>query len=330
MRRSRLRPALLAAATLAAGCGSGAPPATTPPVEDHVHGAVPGARPGEILLGTHYGLRISEDGGRTWPATGDLAHAQIRLLTATGAGFVAVTATDGGASQTLFSTDGRRWQPATGMPAGHLVSVLVAGAAPESVWAEVTDTGIVGSDDGGRSWHAVLPTPLTVNDLAAGVDGPDLLAYASSAGIFLARGDQLVPVFDAPVLDGDVQGVQRWATCPRCLVATLPGAVATSADGGRRWSSHPTRLPFTAVQSWVGGGTSLLGLVPAPASADHGVYLSTDGAVTWTRVLDAPLVDHLLLPTAGGAPLLAFRWGVAVYRSTDAGRTWTAEGPLRG
>jgi hypothetical protein len=328
VRRPRLRPALLAT-IMAAGCGGGAT-ATAPPVEDHVHAAVPGARPGEILLGTHYGLRISEDGGRTWPASGDLAHAQIRLLTATGAGFVAVTATDGGAAQTLFSTDGRRWQPATGMPAGHPVSVLVGGSTPGSVWAEVTDAGIAGSDDGGRTWHAVLPTPLTINDLAAGVDGPDLLAYASHAGIFLARGAELVPIFDAPVLEGDVQGVERWAACPRCVVATLPGAVATSADGGRHWSSHPTTLPFTAVESWAGGGTALLGLVPAPASAGHGVYLSTDGAVTWTRVLEAPLVDHLLLPTDAGAPLLAFRWGIAAYRSTDAGRTWAAEGRLHG
>jgi hypothetical protein len=318
----------VAAALLAAGCGGAT--ATPPPVQDHVHAAVPGARPGEILLGTHYGLRISEDGGRTWPAAGDLAHAQIRLLTATGGGFVAVTGTDGGAAQTLFSADGRRWQPATGMPSGRPVAALVAGAAPGTAWAEVTGTGVVGSDDGGRSWHAVLPTPLTINDLAAGVDGPDLLAYASSAGVFLARGAQLVPVFDAAVLDGDVQTVQRWAACPRCLVASLPGAVATSADGGRHWSSHPTRLPFTAVQSWAGGGPALLGLVPAPATADHGVYLSTDAAATWTRVVDAPLVDRLLLPTAADAPLLAFRWGIAVYRSTDAGRTWTAEGPLHG
>ncbi len=328
MRPPRPRAALVAAVLMAAGCG-GAP--TTPaPVQDHVHAAIPGVRPGEILLGTHYGLRISEDGGRTWPAAGDLAHAQIRLLTATGGGFIAVTGTDSGGSQTLVSADGRRWQPATGMPSGHPVAALVTGAAPGTVWAEVTDTGVVGSDDGGRSWHAVLPTPLTINDLAAGVDGPDLLAYASSAGVFLARGAQLVPVFDAAVLEGDVQTVERWAACSRCLVATLPGAVATSADGGRHWSSHPTALPFTAVQSWTGGGTALLGLVPAPAAAGHGVYLSTDGAATWTRVVDAPLVDRLLLPTAADAPLLAFRWGIAVYRSTDAGRTWTAEGPLHG
>jgi hypothetical protein len=47
-------------------------------------------------------------------------------------------------------------------------------------------------------------------------------------------------------------------------------------------------------------------------------------------VVDAPLVDHLLLPDAAGTPLLAFRWGITVYRSSDAGRSWTAEGPLHG
>ena len=131
-------------------------------------------------------------------------------------------------------------------------------------------------------------------------------------------------------IEGDAQTVHRWSACPRCLVATLSGAVATSADGGRHWATHATRLPFTDVLSWGGGGGALLGVAPSPASPDHGLYLSTDGAATWTRVIDAPLVDHLLLPDATGAPLLAFRWGISVYRSVDAGRTWTAEGPLRG
>jgi photosystem II stability/assembly factor-like uncharacterized protein len=319
-----------AAALMVAGCGGGGDTPTAAPVQDHVHAAVAGHAPGEILLGTHYGLRISPDGGRTWPATGDLAHSQMRLLVAAGTGFVAVTARGDGSSQVLHSDDGRRWQPASGIPAGRLVSTLIPGSAPGSVWGEVTEVGIFGSEDGGRSWTAVLPTPLTINDMAASVDGPDLLAYASSAGLFLARGSQLVPLFDAPVLEGDVQSVQRWSSCPRCLVATLAGAVATSTDGGHHWSSHPSRLPFTTVQSWPGGGAALLGLAPAPASPDHGVYLSNDSAATWTRVVDAPLVDHLLLPDAAGTPLLAFRWGIAVYRSSDAGRTWTAEGSLHG
>ena len=140
----------------------------------------------------------------------------------------------------------------------------------------------------------------------------------------------LAPDGDAPWLEGDAQTVHRWSACPRCLVATLSGAVATSADGGRHWATHATRLPFTDVLSWGGGGGALLGVAPSPASPDHGLYLSTDGAATWTRVIGAPLVDHLLLPDATGAPLLAFRWGISVYRSVDAGRTWTAEGPLRG
>lgn len=325
--RTSVGPIAAAAGLLLAGCGGGAP--SPPPVQDHVHSAITGHAPGEILLGTHYGLRISTDGGRTWPAAGDLGHAQIRLLAAAGDGYVAVTAADDGSSKTMVSADGRRWSGVSGIPAGRPVSTLVAGTSPGSVWAEVADVGILLSDDGGHSWHAVLPTPLTINDIAPGVDGPDMLAYASSQGVFLNRGRGLVPLFDSAVLDGDVQTVERWSACPRCLVASLSGAVATSTDGGRHWKTHPTTLPFTGVLSWAGGGAALLAVAPAPASAAHGLYLSTDGAATWTRVIDAPLVDHLLLPDAPGVPLLAFRWGITVYRSTDAGRSWTDEGPLR-
>jgi photosystem II stability/assembly factor-like uncharacterized protein len=327
--RARLSTIAAAAALLIAGCGGGGAPAA-PPVQDHVHSAVPGHAPGEILLGTHYGLRISTDGGRTWPLAGDLGHSQIRLLVATQGGDVAVIGAADGSSTTRVSADGRRWSAVSGMPSGRPVSTLVPGAAPGSVWAEVTDTGIVASDDGGHSWHAVLPTPLTINDIAPGVDGPDVLAYASSAGVFLARGPQLTPLGDAPWLDGDVQSVHRWAACPRCVVASLEGAVATSMDGGRHWTSHPTTVPFTDVLSWAGGGATLLGVAPAPASPAHGLYLSTDAGATWTRVIDAPLVDHLYLPETPGAPLLAFRWGITVYRSTDGGRSWSDEGPLRG
>jgi hypothetical protein len=270
------RRAVAAAITVVTMGGCGAATTVPTPVQDHVHAAVPGAGPGEILLGTHYGLRISDDGGRTWPRAGDLARAQLRLLVATGTGFVAVTARD----------DGATWQP-------------------------------------------VLPTPLTINDLAAGVGGPEGFAYASSAGLLLARGPQLTPLFDAPVLSGDVLSVRRWYACPACLVVATDGAVATSADGGLHWTQRPTAIPFATVESWSAGGSTLLGLAPAPASPRHGLYRSTDGGTTWTRVIDAPLVDHLLLDTPPGAPLLAFRWGISVYRSGDGGATWMAAGPLR-
>jgi photosystem II stability/assembly factor-like uncharacterized protein len=323
--RRRVGPAIAGAMAAVAACGGASP--ASPPVQDHVHAAVPGPRPGEILLATHDGLRISDDAGRTWPAAGDLAHAQMRLLLATGTGFVAVTARDDGSSEVLHSREGRHWSPSTGVLPGHPVAVLSAGAAPAQAWMEVTGAGILGSDDGGASWRPVLPTPLTINDIAAGVGDPQRLLYASSTGLFVARGPDLTPLFDAPVLDGDVLTVRRWHACAACLVAVTGGAVATSADGGLAWTEHPTTIPFTDVESWSGGGGALLGLVPAPGSPQHGVYRSADGGASWTRVLDAPLVDRLLL--RDGAALLAFRWGISVYSSDDGGVTWTAAGPLR-
>jgi hypothetical protein len=323
------RRAVAAAITVVTMGGCGAATTVPTPVQDHVHAAVPGAGPGEILLGTHYGLRISDDGGRTWPRAGDLARAQLRLLVATGTGFVAVTARDDGSTAVLHSTDGRRWRPSTGIPGGDPVAALVPGATPRTAWMEVTGAGIFGSADDGATWQPVLPTPLTINDLAAGVGGPEGFAYASSAGLLLARGPQLTPLFDAPVLSGDVLSVRRWYACPACLVVATDGAVATSADGGLHWTQRPTAIPFATVESWSAGGSTLLGLAPAPASPRHGLYRSTDGGTTWTRVIDAPLVDHLLLDTPPGAPLLAFRWGISVYRSGDGGATWMAAGPLR-
>jgi len=316
--------AALAAAL--AGCGSQTP--ASPPVQDHVHGAVAGLHPGEVLLATHYGMRISEDGGRTWPPAGDLAHAQMRLLIADGAGYVAVTARPDGSSDVRRSDDARRWTAGSGIPSGHPVSALVPGVSPGSAWAEVADVGIFGTTDAGRTWSVLLPTPLTINDMVAETGPSGLFAYASSRGLFLARGSQLALLFDAPVLDGDIQSVTHWNACAACLVASLSGAVATSADGGLHWSSHATTIPFTQVESWTRGGGALLGLAPAPASPQHGLYRSDDGGATWTRVIDAALVDHLYLDDPA-TPLLAFQWGIDAYESDDSGRTWAPRGALR-
>ena len=316
----------MSAIVAVAGCSDGAPAA--PPVQDHVHAAVPGARPGEILLATHDGLRISEDGGGTWPAAGDLAHAQMRLLVTTGTGYVAVTARDDGSSGVLHSRDGWRWTPSRGVPSGRPVGALAAGSSPGEAWMEVTGVGILRTADDGVTWEPALPTPLIINDMAAGIGDAQRVAYASTAGLFLARGADLTPLFDAPVLPGDVLSVRPWHACPACLVAVTDGAVATSTDGGLRWTEHATAIPFATVESWSGGGDALLGLAPAPASPQHGVYRSADGGATWTRVIDAPLVDQLLLGPA--VPLLAFRWGISVYRSDDRGVTWSPLGPLRG
>ena len=128
-----------------------------------------------------------------------------------------------------------------------------------------------------------------------------------------------------------------------------PGVLFQSRDGGLTWAlnealwNHPTRT------SWQpgGGGLCLHSIVPWPDEPDRltvgisaaGVWLTEDGGATWERgnkglvagyvpaessEETTPLCVHHLERARARPDRLFMQFHGGVYRSDDAGRSWTS------
>lgn len=337
-----LAAALLAACGGAAGAGmagaadpssSSMASTSSAPVVNHVHGAVVGATPTQILLGTHYGLRISDDSGMTWQPVGSVGNDMVAAIVKLSGGYVgafepmgAMGSASAAAAYVMHSTDGQHWARSTGLAAGS-ISNLVAASTGEDAWASITNVGVFHSVDGGSTWTVALPT---VKVLTAIEQVGTTLLLATQEGVETTSTTRpAMPA--APALAGAVNDLSPWSACPSCVVATLAGGdIATSRDAGQTWQTLKTGHAFDSVVSSPGAAATFFGMVASPVAADQGLWRSPDGGRTWSAVLKQPNVDRMLGLTGVGAPLLAFQWGITVWRSTDIGVTWTKLATLSG
>lgn len=327
---------------------SGAMTSSSTPVQNHVHGAVTGRAPADILLGTHFGLRLSRDAGATWtnvPGTGGgmiaaiakvpTGYSAAMMPMGTGGSGGSAMGGSGGAAMgggstamsgkahLMYSADGMQWSMAMGVPDGTAISNLAASPAGSVDWASVTGKGIYRSADGGRTWTLVVPTTALITAL---LDTGPALVVGTPDGLGVTSSTQ--PAMPPkPALTGSFNTVSRWFACPTCLVASpASGGVAISRDGGATWRTVAAKQAFDSVSSFASSGTTLFGMVASPIDPTKGLWRSTDSGQTWTEVLSQPQVDYMYeVPAAGSAPaaLLAFQWGIVEWRSTDGGATWS-------
>lgn len=250
----------------------------------------------------------------------------------------AVAASDAGL---LASADGgRTWQPLAG-PGGEVVALALPAGRPGTIYAASTDR-LVRTGDGGQSWtpfeagppggrpRALAADPQVPGDLYAILD--DTLLRSEDAGASWApvAGQRLGAEATSLVV------VPAGPASPRLLFAgTIGGGVLASGDEGVSWGNASGfvngALPTTAVRSLAydpasgdrfegTGGTRFSGALYA--GTDAGLFKSTDGGSSWTRLpLDARVVAVAVTP-ADSRVLLAVDDQARLFRSDDRGLTW--------
>jgi photosystem II stability/assembly factor-like uncharacterized protein len=260
---------------------SDAPAPTTalsnPVVGEDLHSlVVDPSHPNKLYIGSHQGVSVSTDGGRTWKVEETLDGAD-----AMGWAFTDDAILVGGHPGISVSTDGGATfeQRNDGLPS---TDVHALGAGKDVIYAGLAGVGTFASTDGGRSWE------MRNEETGAAFMGRILVDPADDEHV-------VAPDMEGGALES-TDGGRTWealGSIPATMwvswdesdtdhmIVTGIGSTSESIDGGASW--QPFAIP---------DGASIVEFSPHDPEVLHAavlrapdalLYVSNDGGATWTR-----------------------------------------------
>ncbi|HEY8415320.1 MAG TPA: redoxin domain-containing protein [Thermaerobacter sp.] len=219
-----------------------------------------------LVAGSSFGLRVSEDGGRTWRDAGDgLPAPDVTAIAASPSGRVLYAWVAGhGLYRRDAAAGGGRWQQVPGDlgPSLERVGLLVLDDEGRYLLAAASG-GLFYSEDGGRTWReAGLEEPL--------LDAVPVAAAQAGAGARGERGAAAGASGPVTVLLGGQEGLWR---------ATW--TAGDGADSGRVGGA--ARLPAPA-RAWAAVAIAPGGRYWLAAAPNGDLVRSTDGGARWEYV----------------------------------------------
>ncbi len=211
-----------------------------------------------------------------------------------------------------------KWWVTTGLDVTSCWEVVLDPFRPGNVYIAYTDIGFARSEDGGKSWQAAVTGSPWRNTFYRVVPDP------ATAGVLYAA-------------CSNTHDIPEWGATTS-TTAQREGGVCVSVDFGKTWKSTSEGLPAAPCTS--------IALDPkSPATArvlyaamyGKGIYKSTDGGKTWAEAsngVGGPQnrnVYSVRLHPDGTVFCSVtadhdgrdFHLPSSLYRSTDAGATWT-------
>lgn len=267
-----------AALTVLRDSGSSSPAASVtrglPRTPDYHSLLVSRTDPRRLVLGTHYGLFESSDGGASWRPTAfgrrdamNLARSRGPALWAAGHNVLAKS-TDGGKSWSDVSPPG--------LPYLDVHGFAVDGRDPDRLYAAIAGKGLYRSTNAGASFELVTEeVGGDVFALAVTRDGR-ILAGDTRRGLLssLDGGRTWSALFESPVLGLAVNPRQ-----PRRILAAGQ-LTQLSTDGGRSWKPVLALNEGMGPVAWSESAPRVAYLV----GFDKTLYRSSDGGESWQPV----------------------------------------------
>lgn len=312
--------------------------------KNHIHTMVALAgHPGTLLVGTHYGMFRTTNGGQTWKKVlgdpGQLAeHLMDQYLTASPVNaervyFEAISFPDlpkpTGTAGVYTSTDGGvTWKLAsalTNLPS-QTVYYLVAGAQSEqqvyAYFPQKQDKGLYESLDAGATWQPLGTLPDT-ESLGLLVDPakPGHLFMYSANGLFESQ-DNGATWTPAP---GIKDGIQKAALAGSTVYATGDDGTFVSQDDGGQFTLTAPDKTFSYLVSSEQNPNTVYGL------SGSNVAVSTDSGKTWVSLSIPPaqlIAAYLLIePDNSTDVYLGNSYPVTIYSTSNSGQNWSQIAP---
>ena len=244
-------------------------PSALPKVSDYHALLISPVNPQVILLGTHNGVYRTDDGGKTWRASGLQGQDAMNLVRVGKTVFLAGhnifgASTDGGKSW-------RTWPP-KGLPSLD-VHGLAADPRNGDLYAQIAGTGLYRSSDGGQTFKLFSKQlnggmmPLTITRTGSFVVGD------MSRGIFVSKNGRRW----LNTARGMVMGVA--ANPVNSKILAVGGGIIISTNGANWKLANRSRVMFGAV-AWSPSRAN----EAYAAAADGSLWHSVTGGAHWSRV----------------------------------------------
>ncbi len=298
--------------------------------------AIDPVSPNTIYASTDGGLIKTSDGGLSWNFMNDgLTNrylSEVLVNPASPSTILAISSSTG----VIFKTEdgGQVWRPIrSGLPETFIRALAVSPLFPLVVYAG-TDKGLYLSGDWGSTWAPLDELGLS-SVISVALDPYDgLRIYAGTTTGVFRSGDGGATWVSAN--EGISARYAVVALAPEArgnlYVGTGSGEVFKSPDGGRSWTAASLGTGTSPVRALVVDPTTPTTLY----AGGNTVWKSLDASETWSSAgsgLDRLFVTALAIDPTDPATLYVGtdaglpnfpRIGGGIFKSTDAGRTWSA------
>jgi photosystem II stability/assembly factor-like uncharacterized protein len=306
--------------------------------DQHVHTlAIDLRQPGVIYLGSHYGLFVSTDDGKSWPQPrGYLNTTMITSLAPSplAAGTVGVVGTSPsglnvGQNGIFISHDfGRTWIVAKD-PHGIAHNVDRYSIVPDldgvhDWFAIYVDHGVYETTDDGQTWRLLrAQAPQEAQwDIWQAADNTKTIVIGSSTGLVISRdgGQTWAPV---PGISGAIYAIVSSPAAPDTVYASSESGIYRSADDGQTFtliSGNVAGSPFTRLAISDQHPNVIYGL------ANQQVWVSQNGGAIWTlrsMLNTANPMALIVSPVNDQRLYVGFYYPPSVITSTDGGAHWS-------
>jgi photosystem II stability/assembly factor-like uncharacterized protein len=213
------------------------------------------------------------------------------------------------------------------------VDMVVAGVALNGLWASVdgSDTWSKLGEGGGtsvtnRATSIVYDESDPNTWWESGIyNGPGVVKTTDNGETFAALGD----ITHTELVSIDMHDPQRLTMLAARHDSRL---IWRSEDAGVSWqditAGLPERIGFTMSVLVLDPATYLVGTKPGfdvKENGNEGIYRTTNGGMSWSRVFDMPVIGRPL-ETADGTLHWLLAGGQGMVTSRDAGETWSFAG----
>ncbi len=227
--------------------------------------------------------------------------------------------TDAGLFKSVDS--GTTWREiGSGLPESGINAVVIS----DAILFATAGGGVFKSTDGGADWTQVDNDSINFANVLIADPTTSTTLYAGSLieGVLKSTdGGQNWTVSNNGITDWGILSLVMDPSDPKTLYAgTANGNVFKSVDAAASWAE----TGLTANQVLALAVNPLTSTI-VYAGDTQGLFKTTEGGSSWTKILDDAYVGHIVIdPTNSNTLYVSENNSVGVMKSTDGGATWEA------